>query len=79
MATNMHIVYSKRIKGAGLIAGGVYSDTWKQNDHPNENKGMDAYEKVYEKNLLEEIDDPENMKTDPVYIFLLRADGRVGT
>ena len=66
-ATQMHIIYSDTIKGAGLIIGGPFGDD--NNSGGSTNTASDGISKAdtyYSKGL---IDNPANLENDPVYIF----------
>jgi predicted esterase len=66
-ATQMHVIYSDLIQGAGLIIGGPFGDD--NNSGGTGNTATDGISKAttYYANGL--IDNPENLENQPVYIF----------
>ena len=66
VATQMHTIYSEDIKGAGLIIGTPYGDDL---SIVGLNLGQEAIALAENFAAKGEIDSPDNLRDDPVWIF----------
>lgn len=66
-ATQLHVIYSDTIKGAGLIIGGPFGDD--NASGGTDNTASDGISKADAYYSQGKIDNPTNLENDPVYIF----------
>lgn len=68
MSSNFHTAHSSKIKGAGLVIGTYYADTWTAGE-----KNVNNYQKSYDKATkfagVNWVDDTKNLEGDPVFVL----------